>query len=280
MGLLLKKAVKASLDRDKVVKSYVVTALFAFLVILNIVLFTLFPRIVAPLAIILSNAITVALMLFAVQPISTLIQNELGKKAQAMAEQVRQEDRLRSRFEGGVLADIQPPDYETRVAIVKTKAQRLGIPLAEEAAVYIAQNIKANIRQIEGILKKIQAFIDLQGVGVVSMELVQQITKEIIDSEKAYAPEYIIARIADYYNITPEEVVGKGKTTNVVNARQMAIYLIRKLTGLTLEQIGEAMNRDHSTVLHSIRKVEELLKSDPTMAGVIRDITSNITTNT
>ena len=97
MGLLLKKAVKASLDRDKVVKSYVVTALFAFLVILNIVLFTLFPRIVAPLAIILSNAITVALMLFAVQPISTLIQNELGKKAQAMAEQVRQEDRLRSR---------------------------------------------------------------------------------------------------------------------------------------------------------------------------------------
>lgn len=190
---------------------------------------------------------------------------------------LRLEDRLRSRFEGGVLADIQPPDYETRVAIVKTKAQRLGIPLADEASVYIAQNIKANIRQIEGILKKIQAFIDLQGVGVVSMELVQQITKEIIDSEKAYAPEYIIAKIADYYNITPEEVVGKGKTTNVVNARQMAIYLIRKLTGLTLEQIGEAMNRDHSTVLHSIRKVEESLAKDPDMADTIRDITANIT---
>ena len=189
----------------------------------------------------------------------------------------RLEDRLRSRFEGGLMVDISPPDYETRVAIVKTKAARLGIPLAEDAGNYIAENIKANIRQIEGILKKIQAYIDLQGAGAVNMELVQRITKEIIDSEKAYAPEYIIAKVADFYDITPDEVIGKGKTKNVANARQMSIFLTRKLTGLTLEQIGEVMNRDHSTVLHSIRKVEESLQNDPKLVDTVHDITANIT---
>ena len=192
-------------------------------------------------------------------------------------EMLRLEDRLRSRFEGGLMVDISPPDYETRVAIVKTKAARLGIPLAEDAGNYIAENIKANIRQIEGILKKIQAYIDLQGAGAVNMELVQRITKEIIDSEKAYAPEYIIAKVADFYDITPEEVIGKGKTKNVANARQMSIFLTRKLTGLTLEQIGEVMNRDHSTVLHSIRKVEESLQKDPKLVDTVHDITANIT---
>ena len=192
-------------------------------------------------------------------------------------EMLRLEDRLRSRFEGGLMVDISPPDYETRVAIVMTKAARLGIPLAEDAGNYIAENIKANIRQIEGILKKRQAYIDLQGIGAVNMELVQRITKEIIDSEKAYAPEYIIAKVADFYDITPEEVIGKGKTKNVANARQMSIFLIRKLTGLTLEQIGEVMNRDHSTVLHSIRKVEESLQNDPKLVDTVHDITANIT---
>ena len=192
-------------------------------------------------------------------------------------EMLRLEDRLKSRFEGGVMMDIQPPDYETRVAIVKTKASRLGIPLPEEAAVYIAENIKANIRQIEGILKRIRAHINLQGIEAMSMDLVKNITKEIIDSEKAYAPDYIINKIADYYNVTPEEIIGKGKTRNVANARQMSIFLIRKLTGLTLEQIGDVIGRDHSTVLHSIRKVEENIASDPKLADTVRDVTANIT---
>ena len=120
-------------------------------------------------------------------------------------------------------------------------------------------------------------YIDLQGVDVVTMELVQQITKEIIDSEKAYAPEYIVEKIADYFNLTPEEITGKGKTRNVANARQMAIYLIRKLTGQTLEDIGKLIGRDHTTVLHSIRKVEENLASDPRLADTVRDVTANIT---
>jgi len=192
-------------------------------------------------------------------------------------EMLRLEDRLRSRFEGGLMVDISPPDYETRVAIVKTKAARMGIPLAEDAGRYVAENIKANIRQIEGILKKIQAYINLQGADSVDMALVQRITKEIIDSEKAYAPEFIIKKVADFYDITPDEVIGKGKTKNVANARQMSIFLIRKLTSLTLEQIGEVMNRDHSTVLHSIRKVEESLQNDPKLLDTVHDITANIT---
>ncbi len=192
-------------------------------------------------------------------------------------EMLRLEDRLRSRFEAGLLADIQAPDYETRVAIVKTKAVRLGIPLADDAGNYIAENIKANIRQIEGILKKIRAYIDLQGTDAVTMELVQRITKEIIDSEKAYAPDFIIGKVSDFYDISPDEVIGKGKTKNVAAARQMSIYLIRKLTGLTLEQIGDVLHRDHSTVLHSIRKVEENLQSDPKLVDTVHDITANIT---
>lgn len=191
-------------------------------------------------------------------------------------EMLRLEDRLRSRFEGGLLVDIQPPDYETRVAIINTKAKRMGFTLPIETVEYIADNIKANIRQIEGILKKIQAYIALQGAGVISMELIRRITKEVIDSEKAYTPDYIIAKIADYYNITPEEIMGKSKIKNVSNARHIAIYLIRSLTGLTLEDIGKVFGRDHSTVLHSIRKVEESLPSDPETADIVRDITANI----
>ena len=192
-------------------------------------------------------------------------------------EMLRLEDRLRSRFEWGLMVDIAPPDYELRAAIVKTKASRLGIPLGDEAADYIAENIKSNIRQIEGILKKIRAYIDLQGVNAVSMELVRSITKEIVDTENAYAPDYIIARVADYYNITPEEITGKGKTRNVSDARQMAIFLTRKLTGLTLEKIGSIMNRDHSTVLHSIKIMEKNLANDPRLMDTLRDVQANIT---
>ena len=192
-------------------------------------------------------------------------------------EMLRLEDRLRSRFEWGLMVDIAPPDYELRAAIVKTKAARLGIPLGDEAADYIAENIRSNIRQIEGILKKIRAYIDLQGVDVVSMDLVRSITKEVVDTENAYAPDYIIARVADYYNITPEEITGKGKTRNVSDARQMAIFLTRKLTGLTLEKIGTILNRDHSTVLHSIKMMEKNLANDPRLMDTMRDVQANIT---
>ena len=194
----------------------------------------------------------------------------------APKDMLRLEDRLKSRFEGGLMVDVQPPDYETRVAILKNKAVRMGIPLAEEACVYIAENIKANIRQIEGILKKIQAYLELERTGDLDMVLVENITKEVIRSERSYTPEYIVEKTASFYDLSPEDILGKGKTKNIAAARQMATYLMRKLTTLTLEEIGGVLNRDHSTILHSIRKIEESVNTDAALSDTVRDITANI----
>ena len=194
----------------------------------------------------------------------------------APKDMLRLEDRLKSRFEGGLMVDVQPPDYETRVAIVKNKAARMGIPLAEEACVYIAENIKSNIRQIEGILKKIQAYLELERAENLDMDLVENITKEVIRSERSYTPEYIIEKTATFYDLSPEDILGKGKTKNIAAARQMATYLMRKLTTLTLEEIGGVLNRDHSTILHSIRKIEDSVNTDAALSDTVRDITANI----
>ncbi len=192
-------------------------------------------------------------------------------------EMLRLEDRLQSRFEWGLLADIQPPDFETRVAIIKNKASRLGVPLPDKACHYIAENVKVNIRQIEGIVRKIQAYRDLENNGTIDMEQVEKITKEVIRNERVYTPEYIIEKIASYYNITTEEIAGKSKIKNTALARQISMYLMRKLTSLTLEEIGAVLNRDHSTVLHAIRRIEDNISNSPEFADVIRDITANIT---
>ena len=194
----------------------------------------------------------------------------------APKDMLRLEDRLKSRFEGGLMVDVQPPDYETRVAILKNKAARMGIPLAEEACVYIAENIKSNIRQIEGILKKIQAYLELERAENLDMDLVENITKEVIRSERSYTPEYIVEKTASFYDLSPEDILGKGKTKNIAAARQMATYLMRKLTTLTLEEIGGVMNRDHTTILHSIRKIEDSVNTDAALSDTVRDITANI----
>ena len=194
----------------------------------------------------------------------------------APKDMLRLEERLRSRFEGGLMVDVQPPDYETRVAIIKNKAVGMGIPLPEEGCVYIAENIKANIRQIEGILKKIQAYLELEQRGSLDMELVESVTREVIRSERSYTPEYIVEKTAAFYNLAPEDILGKGKTKSIAAARQMATYLMRKLTTLTLEEIGGVLNRDHSTILHSIRKIEESINTDAALSDTVRDITANI----
>ena len=160
----------------------------------------------------------------------------------APKDMLRLEDRLKSRFEGGLMVDVQPPDYETRMAILKNKAIRMGIPLPEEACAYIAENIKVNIRQIEGILNKIQAYLELEQQGELDMALVESITKDVIRSERTFTPEYIVEKTSSYYNLTPEDIMGKGKTKSIATARQMATYLMRKLTTLTLEEIGAALS--------------------------------------
>ncbi len=195
-------------------------------------------------------------------------------------EMLRLEDRLKSRFEWGLLADIQPPDYETRVAIVKNKAQRMGIVLPDKISHYIAENITTNIRQIEGTVKKIIAYRDLLNNNDIDMDLVERITKDIIRGEREYTPELIIERTASYYSLSIEDVTGKSRSKNTALARQISMYLMRKLTNMPLADIGVKYgNKDHTTVLHAIRKIEDYIASSPEMADIIRDITSNITNN-
>ena len=191
------------------------------------------------------------------------------------------DDRLRTRFEGGLMADIQPPDLETRMAIARNKAAQLGLLLSDEAVGYIANTITANVRQLEGVIKRLTAFKELLGEQVTIDTAKRAIADVIRDGDYIPTPENIIRETAKYYNIKEEELTGQSRSKNTVMARQVSMHLMRTLTNLSLTAIGEHHGgRNHATVLSSIRKVEELLKSDPSMAGVIRDITSNITTNT
>lgn len=191
------------------------------------------------------------------------------------------DDRLRTRFEGGLMADIQPPDLETRMAIARNKAAQLGLLLSDEAVSYIANTITANVRQLEGVIKRLTAYKELLGEEITIDTAKRAIEDVIRDGDYIPTPEKIIRETAKYYGIKEEELTGQSRSKNTVMARQVSMHLMRTLTNLPLTGIGEQHGgRNHATVLSSIRKVEELLKSDSNMAGVIRDITSNITTNT
>ncbi len=192
-------------------------------------------------------------------------------------EMLRLEERLRSRFEWGVLVDIQPPDYETRLAIVRNKAHSMGVPLEDNIAAYIAENVTENIRQLEGTVKKILAYRELIVDADINIDLVERITKEIIRGDREYTPEMIIEKVAAYYSITVEDIKGSSRQKNTALARQISMYLIRKLINMPLADIGEVMGgKDHSTVMHSIKKIESAMAT-PEFADVIRDITANIT---
>ncbi len=188
------------------------------------------------------------------------------------------EDRLRSRFEWGLLADIQPPDYETRMAILKNKAKSLGLELPEDVCDYIAININKNVRQIEGTVKKIMAYRDLNNMP---MDL-PNISRAINDMFKAEGnalptPNIIISQVCKFYNLEEAVLRGSNKSKGTSEARQVATYLVRQLTNLSLPDIGQEFGRDHSTALYNIRKVEvELKKGNEILQNNIRDITANI----
>ena len=188
------------------------------------------------------------------------------------------EDRLKSRFEWGLLADIQPPDYETRMAIIKNKAISLGLDLSDEVCNYIAINVTNNVRQIEGTVKKILAYRDLNDMPM-DLPNISRAIDDMFKSEGNALPTagLIINQVCKFYSI--DETVLRGTLKNKVTseARQIAIYLIRKLTNLSLPDIGKEFGKDHSTVLYNIRKVEVALKNgDENMKNNIRDITANI----
>lgn len=188
------------------------------------------------------------------------------------------EDRLRTRFEWGLLADIQPPDYETRMAILKNKADHLGLNLSDDVCNYIANNITNNVRQIEGTVKKILAYRDLNDMP---LDL-PNISRAIDDMFKAEGnalptPSLIIGQVCKFYSLDEVVLRGSLKNKGTAEARQVAMYLVRKLTNLSLPDIGDEFCRDHSTVHYAITKVEQLLKNgDTNLQNNIRDITANI----
>ena len=187
------------------------------------------------------------------------------------------DDRLRTRFEGGLMADIQPPDLETRMAITRNKAAQLGLLLSDEAVEFIAENITANIRQIEGVIKRLTAYREILD-DVITIDSVKRAIKDVIrNGTYIPTPERIIKETARYNSLREEDLRGQNRSKNTAMARQVSMYLMRSLTNLSLKDIGaEFEDRNHATVLSSIRKVEDLLQSDPAMAGTVRDITSNI----
>ena len=186
------------------------------------------------------------------------------------------DDRLRTRFEWGLLTDVKPPDFETRVAIVKNKAAILGMELPDKIAVMIAQKVTANVRQLEGTVNKVLAYKDLLGnetdEETVAMQDILKSNNEFIPT-----PESILSYVSRYYHVDEAVVKGQQRSRDAVTARQIAMYLIRSMTSLSQENIGRLFdNRDHSTVVYSIQQVEKKMKKNPVFAETVKELKTNI----
>ena len=194
------------------------------------------------------------------------------------SEMTQLEDRLRTRFEWGLLVDVAPPDFETRLAIVKNKAALLGMELPDKISAYIAENVTANVRQLEGTINKILAYKDLLGNDA-DEETVTRAMQDILKRSNEYipTPEAILEYISRYYALEEAVIRGQQRIRDAVAARQIAMYLIRSMTNLSLDEIGKVFdNRDHSTVLYSIQQEEKKKKKEPAIAEAVKEIKTNI----
>jgi len=188
------------------------------------------------------------------------------------------EDRLRSRFLWGLTVDIQPPDYETRMAIIRKRAKGLDLNLDDDVCNYIAINITNNIRQLEGTVKKILAYQELNNMPLDLANISRAIDDMFkVEGNALPTPSLIISQVCKFYSVDDIALRGSNKSKGIAEPRQVAMYLVRKLTNLSLPEIGQEFARDHSTVHYAITKVEsELKKSNVTLQNNIRDITANI----
>ena len=187
------------------------------------------------------------------------------------------DDRLRTRIEGGLMADVQPPDIETRTAIILNKSAALGLSLPTEVVEYIAENITSNVRQIEGVVKRLTAYKEIMNDSI-NISSVKRAIKDVIRvGSYIPTPEVIIEETARYYSLQPQDLKGQRRSKNTAMARQVSMYLMRNLPNLSLVDIGgQYEGRNHSTVLSSIRKIEDMIKTDPEVSATVRDISANI----
>ena len=194
------------------------------------------------------------------------------------SDMLRLEERLRTRFEWGLIVDIQPPDYETRYAIIKNKALSYGLELPDDVCDYLAENITNNVRQIEGTVKKIKAYHDLGGWKI-NIENVSRAIKDMYKgkSQEIPTPDLIISEVCRFYSIEESVLRSRNKTKNTSEARHVAMYLIRKLTNLSYPDVANVFGVNHTTVIYALRRVEkDLGNSSNGLQDNIRDITANI----
>ena len=188
------------------------------------------------------------------------------------------EERLRTRFEWGLIADIQPPDIETRIAILNRKAKDLGVDLSSEVADYIAQRLKKNIRQLEGAIKKLKALLILDHVEI-NIAAAQNAIRDVL-SDNVTVPvliDRVLSEVSSYFGLTAEDLCSKKRTAEIAMARQIAMYAIREMAAVSLTQIGDVFGgRDHTTVMNSIHKVEDEMKVNPHLKSDVDEIMANI----
>ena len=188
------------------------------------------------------------------------------------------EERFRSRFEWGLIADITLPDYETRMAILHKKEELDGYNISEEVIKYIATNIKSNIRELEGAFNKVMASSKLEKKEV-TLELAEKALKDIIspDQQKVITPEYIISVVAEHYHVTTADLCGNKRSSKIVMPRQIAMYLCRDIIDTSLKTIGKNLgNRDHTTVMHGIEKIEKELQTNDNLKNSIDTLRKKI----
>lgn len=187
------------------------------------------------------------------------------------------DDRIRSRFESGLFADIISPDYETRVGIINQKAEQMNIKIEQNLVCYIADNIKVNTRQLEGVVKKLQAYITIQNM-VPNLAVVQGFIKDVISDTKPepIKIETIISEVAKTYNVLENDILSNRRTASLALARQVAMYITREMTNMSFKAIGESFGKDHTTVLYNVNKIEEFLSDKPYEKELVENIIRNL----
>ena len=187
-------------------------------------------------------------------------------------------DRMRNRFESGLMADIQVPDFELRMAIINMKAAALNLTLPEDVVEFLANKLKNNVRQIEGALKKIHALKLINDINP-SLAVAQSTVADVLNTNEPTEAviDRIITEVSRYYNVSAEDIMSPKRPANITLARQVCMYIIREVCGLSLPQIGEKFNgRDHSTVHHAVKQVEKKIADNNAFALQINDIINTI----
>ncbi|MDP8956361.1 MAG: chromosomal replication initiator protein DnaA [Actinomycetota bacterium] len=186
------------------------------------------------------------------------------------------EERLRSRFRSGLVVDIQPPDLETRIAILQLKALHDGLSMPDEVLHFIASKFEDNIRELEGALLRVAAFASLTRRPA-DLRLAEESLEDLIpESGQEILPVTILEETGAYFGLTPDDLVSKSRSRPMTTARHMAMYLLRELTGLSLIKIGERFDRDHTTVIHGIRKIESLMPARGSVYRQVQELTKKI----